>query len=287
MARRKKSLSRSKRGTRSAEQVITGEGRQYHVGVGPGDIAPYVLLCGDPARARKVADRFDAVRCERANREYITFTGRYRGLDVTVMGTGIGPDNVEIAVVELCQVAEAPTLIRIGSCGALRPGVAIGDLVVSTGAVRLENTSTFFVPEGYPAIGDYEVVLALVSACHQAGFRTHVGLTATAPGFYGAQSRKAPGFPPRFEDLPDRLGRIGVVNMEMEVSALFTLAQVRGIRAGAVCAVFADRTHNRFADEAQKRRGEETAIRAGLGAVTALARMDEWKRRNGKRHWHI
>ncbi len=273
-------------GFRSAERVVTRAGRQYHIGLAPGEVAPRILLCGDPKRAERTAGLFDSVRCERRNREYVTLTGKYRGLDLTVMGTGIGPDNIEIAVIELAQVVRNPTFIRIGSCGALQKEVGLGDLVVSTGAVRLENTSTYFVPEGYPAVANYEVVVALLSACSSLEFRHHAGLTASAPGFYGAQSRNIPGFPPRYPDLPGSLARIGVMNLEMEISALLTLASVGGFRAGATCAVYAQRRQNRFISPAEKERAELRCIQTGLGAFERLEQMDAWKRRGRKRYWH-
>lgn len=272
---------------RSAERVSDAKGRQYHIGVAPGEAAPRILLCGDPKRAERVAGLFEKVRCERRNREYVTLTGTYRGLDVTVMGTGIGPDNIEIAVVELAQVVKNPTFLRIGSCGALRKGVRLGDLVVSTGAVRLENTSTFFVPESYPAVAHYEAVVALLSAAAALGHRAHAGLTATAPGFYGAQSRRVPGFEPRYADLPGSLAKLGVVNFEMEVSALLTLASVGGFRAGAVCAVYAQRAANRFISPEEKDRAELDCIRTGLAAFERLEHMDRWKRQYRQEHWHI
>lgn len=245
-------------------------GRQYHIGCGRGDVAPRILLCGDPGRAEKVAARFSSVRVERRNREYVTITGTYKGRAVTVMGTGIGPDNTEIAVVELSQVVKDPLLLRIGSCGALQPGIRLGDVVVTTGAVRLENTSTYFVPEGYPAIAHYEVVRALVEAAESLGLRHHAGLTASAPGFYGAQSRRAPGFEPRYKDLPGDLARLNVLNFEMEASALLTLSAMRGFRAGVACAVYAQRAKGTFVDGRLKHRAEADVIRLGLAALERL-----------------
>ncbi len=256
--------------------------RQYHIGVGPGDVAPTILLCGDPARAEKVARRLDGVRGPWRSREYVTYTGRRGRAGVTVMGTGMGPDNIEIAVVELSRCVKRPTFIRIGSCGALQKNIALGDLVVSTGAVRLENTSTYFVPEGYPAVASYDLVVALATACARLRVPHHLGLTASAPGFYGAQSRGVPGFPPRWRDIPGDLGRIGVLNLEMEISALFTLASVAGLRAGAVCAVYAQRPKKLFIKGAAKEKAEARAIDAALAAVDVLGAMD--KSRKG-RYW--
>ena len=134
------------------------------IGCKPGDVAPYVLLCGDPARAHLVADRFDDARGPITHREYVTITGAYKGIPITIMATGMGSDNTEMAYVELSQIVENPTCIRIGSSGALRKEMELGDLVISSGAVRLENTSTSYVPEGFPAVAHYECVLALLEA---------------------------------------------------------------------------------------------------------------------------
>src|SRR5258708_37105834 len=117
------------------------------------------------------------------------------------------------------------TLIRVGSCGALQRGVRLGDLVVSTAAVRLENTTSFFVPEGFPAVASFEVTQALVEACGRTRARHHVGITASAPGFYAAQSRHAPGFLPRFSDLPGALGRLCAFNFSIEYIDLFQLSR--------------------------------------------------------------
>ncbi|MBI2933487.1 MAG: nucleoside phosphorylase [Planctomycetes bacterium] len=262
-------------------------GRQYHVGVGPGQVAPYILLCGDPARAEKIARRFDSSRGPWCNREYVTYTGTRGGIDITVTGTGIGPDNMEIALIELAQCVRNPTFIRIGSCGALQRQIGLGDLVVSTGSVRLENTSTYFVPEGYPAVANYEIVVALATACARLGYPHHVGLTATAPGFYGAQSRIVAGFPPRWKDIPADLARVGVLNLEMEISALLTLASVGGYRAGAVCAVYAQRPRSLFIESPAKEHAEARAIDAALAALEVLKTMDDWRRRTGAKHWRV
>lgn len=260
-------------------------GRQYHIALGPGELADYVLLCGDPDRAARVAERFDEVLVERRHREYVTFTGLLRGEKLSVMSTGIGPDNTEIAIVEMAQISGRPTLIRIGSCGALQEGMDIGDLVISRGAVRLENTSTFFVHEGYPAVADFEVLLALVSAAGRKGHRHHVGLTATAPGFYGAQCRAVQGFPLRRPGLIDELAAQGVLNYEMETSALLSLASLRGLRAGAVCAVYAHRPSGRFVASADIIRIEARCIETGLEAVSVLRRMDAVRERAGRALW--
>ncbi|MEZ6189283.1 MAG: nucleoside phosphorylase [Planctomycetota bacterium] len=269
---------------KSAQQVQDEEGFQYHVGVKPGDVAQRIMLVGDPARADKVASRFDSIRVRRQNREYVTITGPYLGHEVTVTATGIGTDNTEIAVIELSQCVEDATFLRVGSCGALQPGIELGDLVVSTGALRLEATSTYYVPEGYPAAAHHEVVLALLEAAKGVeDRRVHAGITATACGFYGPQGRKIPGFPPRYPDMPETLAGYGVKNLEMEASLLFTLCSLRGLRVGAVCAVYANRGADTFVDTSVKDRAEAACIDAGLAAFEVLRRMDA--ARGDAAHW--
>lgn len=263
---------------RSAELVSTKEGRQYHIGLAPGEVAPYILMCGDPARAHRVAKYFDKANKPITSREYVTITGKYKGLPISVMATGMGPDNTEIALVELCQIVKDPTFIRIGSSGALKKGIELADLVVTTGAVRLENTSTTFVFEGYPAVAHHEVVLALLEAAKTKQFPYHVGLTATAQGFYGAQARKVPGFPPRNPDLLAQLDQMNVSNLEMETSCLLTLATLAGHRAGAVCAIYANRHKNEFIDSKTKDLAEKRCLETGLAAFEILAKIDKAKK---------
>lgn len=254
---------------KSSETMESEEGKQYHIGLKKGEVAENILLCGDPARAEKVAREFEKVNVEARNREYVTYTGTWKGLEVSVMATGIGCDNTEIAIVELLNIVENPILIRIGSCGALQPFIDLGSLVISTGAVRLENTSLYFVPEGYPAVAHYKVVQALEESARNLGYKYHVGLTATAPGFYGAQGR-AVNFPLMKPDIVESLSKLNVYNMEMEASTLFTLATVKGLMAGAVCAVYAQRKAKKGIPADLKEKAERACYLTGLNALAIL-----------------
>jgi uridine phosphorylase len=248
--------------------------RQYHIDLGPGELADYVLLPGDPDRIALIAERLDTVELERRHREFTSITGTHRGRRVSAVATGIGTDNVEIVIAEILAIAEHPTLLRIGSSGALQPEAEIGDLIVTTGAVRLESTTSWYVSDGYPAVADPQVVMALVEAAGRLGLRTHVGITATAPGFYGPQGRPIPQLPIRYPDLAEEMARQRVLNFEMEASAVLVLAGLAGCRAGAVCGVFAQRTRGEFADAKARRRTEGATIDIGLEALAILGEMD-------------
>lgn len=260
--------------------------RQYHIDLAPGEIADYILLPGDPDRTERIVGMLDEVEVHRRHREFNSVTGSHSGLRISVVATGIGSDNVEIVMAEVLAIAERrPTFIRIGSCGTLRKDIALGELIVTTGAVRLESTTKYYVNEGYPAVADYTAVAALLEAAHRSGVSAHTGLTATAPGFYGPQGRPIPQLPIRFPDMAEQMARQGVVNFEMEASAVLTLAMLAGCRAGVVCTVFAQRRTGDFVMGDQKVRAEAGLIDTGLEALHVLAEMDEQQRRSGEKHW--
>jgi uridine phosphorylase len=259
--------------------------RQYHIGLGPGELAEYILLPGDPDRTARIASRFESIELERRHREFASATGQFRGRRVSVVSTGIGTDNVEIVVAEVLAITEHPTFIRVGSCGSLQPEIELGDLVITSGAVRLEATTSFFVHDGYPAVADYEAVVALIEAAERLGHRAHVGITATAPGFFGAQGRPIPQLPIRYPDLAEEMARQRVLNFEMEASALLVLAGLARSRAGVVCAVYAQRTTGAFVVGEAKERAEAACVETGLEGLQILAEMDRQKLEAATDRW--
>jgi uridine phosphorylase len=259
--------------------------RQYHIGLGPGDLAEYILLPGDPDRTTRISTRLESIELEHRHREFATVTGTYRGQRVSVVATGIGTDNVEIVVAEILAITERPTFIRVGSCGALQPEMDLGDLVITTGAVRLESTTSFYVHDGYPAVADYEAVAALIEAAERLGHPYHVGVTATAPGFFGAQGRPIPQLPIRYPDLAEDMARQRVMNFEMEASALLVLASLARCRAGVVCAVYANRTTGEFIGGVAKDGAEAACVDTGLEGLIVLAEMDAQKRAASTDRW--
>jgi uridine phosphorylase len=257
-----------------ADRPMTGN-RQYHIALERGELAEYVLLVGDPGRVAKVSSRWESIELERSNREITTATGSYRGMRISAMSTGMGTDNVEIVLAEVMEITDAPAFVRIGSSGGLQPDISLGDLVVSIGAVRLENTTDFYVHPGYPAIAHRDVVSALEAACQQLGVPHHLGLTATASGFYAPQGRQMRTLPVRYPQLAEELRRQRVANLEMESSALFVLTALAGLRAGTVCAVYAQRIDGTFLEGAAKEAAEARCIDAGLTGIHLLWQRDQ------------
>lgn len=255
---------------------------QYHLQVGPGDVAGPVLLPGDPDRVDTVADLWDERRETARHREYRTVRGEYRGTPLAVTSTGIGSPSAAIAVEELARVG-ADTFIRVGSCGAIQPETDVGDLVITTGAVRQEGTSDEYVREDYPAVADGEVVSALVAAAEELEFDYHVGLTCSTDSFYAGQGR--PGFEgfevAGSEDRLAELRNAGVLNFEMEAAAVLTLCSIYGLRGGAVCTVYADRVSGEF-----RTVGDRRAARCASLAATYLERMDDKTADIDAQRWH-
>ncbi|MEM4481588.1 MAG: uridine phosphorylase [Desulfurococcaceae archaeon] len=246
----------------------------------PGDVSHYVLLPGDPNRVPLIAMHWDKFWRVSANREYNTYSGYYKGVFISATSTGIGAPSAAIAVEELARVGSR-VFIRVGTSGALRGDIALGDLVISTAAVRLDGTSRHYVMPEYPAVASYDVVLALIEAAESLGLPYHVGLTASSDSFYVGQER--PGFknylPPFQKGLVEHLRAINVLSFEMESSAIFTLANIYGLRSGAVCATIANRETGNFAPGI----GVDNAIKAANEAVKILSEWDQEIRRQGKR----
>jgi uridine phosphorylase len=269
-------------GDHSGGEEDPRENVQYHLEVSDDDVAAAVLLPGNPERVSKVTDAWDDATVVAEHREYRTATGAYDGTPISVTSTGIGSPSAAIAVEELARVG-ANTLIRVGSCGAIQPEIDVGDLIITSGAVRQESTSSEYVRDDYPAVADHAVVAALAAAAERLGYDYHVGLTASTDSFYAGQSREGfRGFRGRDSEADiEELVEAGVLNFEMEASAILTLAGIYGLRAGAVCTVYADRTTGEFRVE-----GERRAARTASEAVSILAAMDERVADSDAGTWH-
>ncbi len=207
--------------------------KKYHVGLAKGDVGDYVLVPGDPFRTPLVAKHLDGAKEVAFSREYRTFTGTVDGVKVSTMSTGMGGPSVAIGVEELHELG-VHTLLRVGTCGALQPGVKMGDLVIALAAVRSEGTSDRYVPREYPAVASLHMVNALVEAAETARVPYHVGVMRSVDALY---SDLLPERMPR-PDLRAELEmwtKAGVVGNDMEASTLYVVSRIRGMRAGTVC----------------------------------------------------
>ena len=241
-------------------------GRQFHIGVAPGEVSTVALMPGDPFRVPLVAEYLDDAREVAHQREHRTMVGTYRGHQITVTSTGMGCPSTAIATEELARVG-VTSFIRVGSTGGLQPGIEPGDLVVSHGSLRNDGTSDAYVPRGYPAVPDLELTAALARFARERapahGLGVHVGLNVTDDAFYAESQAWTEG-----------MSGLGLLNVEMESSALFVVARQRGLRAGMICAVSSNLVAGTsvYDDEAHKRLaiGWGASVEAALEAAVAL-----------------
>ena len=268
---------------KSAEQPRSSEGTQYHIQCKRGELAKYLLIPGEPERVHKISRFWDEVRDVSFHREFHSVTGKYKGVPISALSSGIGPGSIAIAVNEAANVG-VETFIRVGSSGAIPEEVRCGDIVISTSAVRLDGASQSYIMPEYPATAHHEVLFALIQAAEELNIRYHVGITATTSDFYTGQARPSVNgyLSHKTRALIDVLGNAKVLNFEMECATLFTLCNLFNLRGGTVCAVFANRTTNTF----QPGAGEEQAIRVANEAISTLNKWDELKRTNRKRWFY-
>jgi uridine phosphorylase len=241
-------------------------GKQPHLRVEPGEVNDIALVPGDPGRVDRIAEQCESVEVVAHNREYRVVTAEYRGVPLTICSTGIGSPSAAIAAEELARVG-VDTFLRVGTTGALQPGIEIGDMVIATGAAKNEGTTRRYEAVEYPAVPAHDVVSALVGTAEDADETVHVGPVATDDAFYAED-----------DDAVADWSAAGLLAVEMEAAALFTLARRKGLRAGAICTVDGNLVEGtqKGASEADElppkaRNNVGRAIRLTLDAVTALA----------------
>lgn len=211
------------------ENRTTAEERQHHIDMKAGDIAPTVLIPGDPGRVSLFAELMDEGNIVAEKREYITYTGKKDGVSISCTSTGIGAPPTAIGVEELIRIG-AKNIIRVGTCGAIQSFLEPGHMIIATGAVRGEYTSDEFISKEYPAVADYRIVRALIDGCEKLGLPYHLGIIRTHDAFYLESPWAHGDFRQRLQPWVD----LGVLAIENESSALFTICSMQGIRAGTI-----------------------------------------------------
>ncbi len=197
-----------------------------HIHAQRGEIAPIVLLPGDPGRALRVAALLEGAVSHNENRGLLGFTGGYHGVRLSVQTTGMGAPSAAIVAEELAMLG-ARVLIRIGTAGGAAATVHAGELVNATASVPLDGaTKAYLGGEPYAPVADFSVVTALDTACRQSGAEFHIGLIASGDALYAEDAAGAARWAAR-----------GVLAFEMEASVLFTVAALRSIRAGCLLVV--------------------------------------------------
>ena len=254
----------------------TENGIQYHIGLKQGDVGKYVILPGDPKRCAKIAELFEDAHLVADHREFTTYTGYLDGEKVSVTSTGIGGPSAAIAMEELVRCG-AEVFIRVGTCGGIRTDVKSGDLVIATGAVRMEGTSREYAPIEYPAVADLEVANALVEAAKELGFTYHTGVVQCKDAFYGQHEPER--MPVSYELLNkwEAWKRLGCKASEMESAALFIVAAHLKVRCGSDFLVMGNQERNALGMDNPIVHDTEAAVMVGVEAIRRLIRADREK----------
>lgn len=255
-------------------QNYSGEaGLQYHLQIRPGDVGRYVILPGDPKRCEKIAKHFEDAKLVADSREFVTYTGYLEGEKVSVTSTGIGGPSASIAMEELVQCG-ADTFVRVGTCGGIDLDVKGGDIVIATGAVRMEGTSREYAPIEYPAVADLEVANALVEAAKELGFTYHTGVVQCKDAFYGQHE---PEMMPAGYELINKWEawkKLGCLASEMETAALYIVAAKLHVRVGACFLVMANQEREKLGLENPVVHDTDMAVQVAVEAIRKLIKED-------------
>ena len=251
--------------------------KQFHIRCVEGDVGRYCILPGDPGRCEAIASLFDDAKHVSQNREYNIYTGTLLGEKVSVCSTGIGGPSASIAMEELHNIG-ADTFIRVGTCGGINLDVQSGDIVVATGAIRYEHTSTEYAPIEYPAVADLDIALALRQAAEKMGKRTHVGVVQCKDAFYGQHSPEK--MPVSYELLEkwEAWKRLGVLASEMESAALFVVANALHCRCGSCFHVIWNQEREAAGLDQKMSEDSSAAVRVGVEALKLIIAQDKEKK---------
>ncbi len=252
--------------------------RQYHIQVAKGEVGRYVILPGDPKRCEKIAAYFEEPKLIADNREYVTYTGYLDGEKVSVTSTGIGGPSASIAMEELKRVG-ADTFIRVGTSGGMALDVKSGDLVVATGAIRMEGTSKEYAPVEYPAVPDLTVTNALVKAVGKLNFPCHTGVVQCKDAFYGQHDPMSMPVGYELMNKWDAWIKCGCLASEMESAAIFIVGSTLRVRTGTVLLVMANQERAKQGLPNPVVHDTDAPIRTAIEAIRSLIRED---RESGK-----
>ena len=285
----------------ASELIITPDGRVYHIHLRPEELADTVITVGDPDRVPAVSKYFDAVDVKTQHREFVAHTGRIGTRRLTVLSSGIGPDNIDIVMNELDALVNIDfktreilpghrslNIVRMGTSGSLQADIPVDSLVVSTHGIGLDNVLHYY--DWSPSAEEEALQVAFSahaglasspitpyavegsrSLLSRFGSDFHRGITVTCPGFYAPQGRVVRA-PLRFPELVNRLSTFShephrITNFEMETSAIFGLGRVLGHECLAVNTIVANRVSKTFTSDAPA--AVDRMIRLGLEALTA------------------
>ena len=248
--------------------------QSYHIGFNEGHGAKYAILPGDPGRVEQIAKYLDDSKFLSQSREYTTWIGKLGGENVIVMSTGMGGPSTAIGVEELFNIG-VDTFVRVGTCGGMQEKVIGGDLVIATGAIRMEGTSKEYVPIEFPAVANLDVTNALVKATEKLKFNCHTGIVQCKDSFYGQHDPDRMPIGYMLKNKWQAWKYAGCLASEMESAALFIVSSVLGARAGSIFTCVWNQERANMGLENPNCHDNEKAIKAAIEAIKLLILDDK------------
>ncbi|WP_114748173.1 nucleoside phosphorylase [Pleomorphovibrio marinus] len=262
-----------------SELLINTDGRIYHLGLRPGDVADKIITVGDPDRVEKISKHFDRIVLKQRHREYVTHTGIFQGKELSVMSTGMGTDNVEIFLNELDALFNVDfntrkpkerflklEIVRVGTSGSLQEEIPVDGLLASTSALGLDTLMNFY---SFPQLAGEQAFASMVmeklglgftpylahaspELLHRLGSSLLSGITVTCPGFFAPQGRQV-RLEPRLPLLLDQLSSMSfdgkkMTNFEMETAGYYSLGKLLGHEVLSLNVLVVNRKKGNFSE---------------------------------------
>lgn len=253
------------------------ENLQYHINLSEKDGAKYAIIPGDPGRVEKIASYLENPKQIGYNREYNTYEGYIDGEKVLVVSTGIGGPSTAICIEELAKIG-VDTFIRVGTCGGMQLNVDPGDVVIASGAIRMEGTSREYLPIEFPAVANFEVTSALSQAAKSLNYKHHIGVVQAKDSFYSQHSPDTMGVADELNSKWKAWIKGGCLASEMESAALYIVSAVRNLRAGSVFhCVWNQEQAGRGMPQENHKSDTTCAIKTAVEALRILIKEDKLK----------
>ena len=247
---------------------------QYHIQLSEEHGARYAIIPGDPGRVEKIASFLEDAHQVGCNREYNSYMGYLEGEKVLVVSTGIGGPSCAICVEELAKIG-VDTFIRVGTCGGMQPEVAPGDVVIATGAIRMDGTSKEYMPIEFPAVADFHVTNALYNAANKLGYANHIGVVQATDSFYGQHSPESMPNSAELLSKWEAWKRGGCLASEMEGATLFIVSAARKLRSGAVFHCVWNQEAAKSAMPKDRKEDTSAAIKTAIEALRNIIKQDK------------
>lgn len=253
--------------------LVYSKDKEYHIGLKRGDVGKYVLLPGDPGRCELIARFLDNPKKVGQNREYVTYTGSLLGEKVSVVSTGIGGASAAIALEELVHIG-ADTFIRVGTAGGMQMNIEAGDLVIASGAIRLDGTSKEYAPLEFPAVAHIDIVSALMEASSNVDAKCHVGVVQCKDAFYGQHDPENMPIASELKNKWEAYIKCGALASEMESATLFVVGAIRRVKVGSVLLVVGNQTRRAAGLPELLCHNTETAIQTAIEAIKIIIQKE-------------